>query len=32
VWTNADWQAQMENVLQTNEQRFATLNLSRNTA
>jgi len=30
VWTIADWQAQMENDLQTSEQRFATLNLSRN--
>ena len=32
VWAPGDWQAQMEDVLQNNEQRFATLNLSRNTA
>ena len=33
VWSIADWQAQMEDVqnAQANEQRFATLNLSRNT-
>ena len=32
VWASADWQAQMEDVqdVQANEQRFATLNLSRN--
>jgi MraZ protein len=33
VWALADWQAQMEDIqdAQANEQRFATLNLSRNT-
>jgi MraZ protein len=34
VWTPADWKQQMEQVqdVQANEQRFATLNLARNTA
>jgi MraZ protein len=33
LWALADWQAQMEDIhdAQANEQRFATLNLSRNT-